>query len=166
VHDSEIEALEQAIPAVFPVVERQGILAHWSALPQNESAPVLATWDITTVAGKNRLAVALTAPAETLWDMCEKGNFNFEVDDIAVTFEEYESEEKPGEIISGPVLTLFSPSGRYRTGSEPAFRALQRIAQAIGQPPWHPPIQCIALRRFSRNRKSYLHIQYLGRSEL
>jgi hypothetical protein len=165
-HDSEIEALEQAIPAVFPVVERKGILAHWSALPQSESAPVLATWDVTTTAGKNRLAIAITAPAESLWDMCENGNFKFEVDDIVVTFDEYESEERPGEIISGPVLTLFSPRGRYRTGSQPAFRALQRIAASIGQPPWNPPVQCEALRRGSRNRKIYLHIQYLGRIDL
>jgi len=141
-----------------------GLLAHWSLLPHKDNLPALATWDITTREGKERLAVALTAPSKTLWHMCEEKPVEIEVDELVACYGEFESEDKPGELVTGPILTLLGPAGAFHTGSEYAFRSLRQIANVIGPPPWHPSIRLTASRLTSRKRRAYLHLQYAGRS--
>jgi len=141
-----------------------GLLAHWSLLPHQDGLPALATWDITTKEGKERLAVALTARSVTLWDLCEEKPVEIEVGELTACYGEFESEDKPGELVTGPILTLIGPAGAFHTCSEFAFRSLQQIANVIGQPPWHPSIRVMVSRLTSRKRRAYLHLQYVGRS--
>jgi len=141
-----------------------GLLSHWSLLPHNDGLPALATWDITTNEGKERLAIALTKPSKTLWDLCEEKPIEIEIDELTACYGEFESEDKPGELVTGPIITLLGPAGAFHTGSEYAFRSLRQIANVIGPPPWHPSIRVTASRLTSRKRRAYLHLQYIGRS--
>jgi hypothetical protein len=142
------------------------ILAHWSALPQREDHPIVSTIDLADPRNRTLIHAAVAGESESLWDICAKGAVEIEVQDIIAHYAEYESEESPGEIRTGPMLTLIGPGGTYHTGSQYAFRALQLVAQLGDIPPWLPPMRFLVRRQLSRAKRDYQTLICIGRAVL
>lgn len=160
---------EDFVPShdVIPVArvpQTYGILSHYSTLPHKEGAPVVSTLDLRTEANRLLVHKAVAGESVSLWDLCAKGPLEIEVADIIAHYTEYESEESPGEIRSGPMLTLIGPSGIFHTGSQFAFRALQLCAQLGDPAPWEPAMRFLVQRQLSRAKRDYQTLICLGRS--
>jgi hypothetical protein len=163
------ETVGDLVPAGTPTQivthrTKTDILSHWSSLPHEEGQVIVSTLNM--VDPRNRILIqqAIAGESESLWDVCAKGPAEIEVQDIIAHYTEYESEETPGELRRGPMLTLIGPSGRWHTGSEYAFRALQVCALLGDLPPWEPPMRFRVQRALSRNKRDYQTLLCLGRT--
>jgi hypothetical protein len=149
----------------FLSMRRQAhILSSYSHLPHAEDAGVQATLDLTDPRNRVLVHAAVAGESASLWDLCAYGPAEIDVQHLIAHYAEYESEETPGEIRKGPMLTMIGPGGIYHTGSVFAFRALQLAAQLGDVPPWDPPMRFQARRASSRNRRQYQTLICLGRS--
>jgi hypothetical protein len=153
-----------APPAPIPTVIRAGgFLVAYSALPSTIDAPAICTWPLTDIKGRARLHQAINGKSHTLWDCCENGPFVFEVTHLAANFGQFESEDRPGEIIEGPRIMMIGPKGVFGSGSEYTFRALQELAKLEGLPPWNPPVVLCATRLPTRNKRTRMALELIDR---
>lgn len=129
-----------------------GILAHYSALPHSPQAGISTTLDLTQPANVVLVQNVLASDDGTTWEM--PPDAPFKVSDLIFHFVE-KIDPKTGEDVSGPMMSMVGPDGVYHSGSQYAYRDLQRIALLRGMPPWHPPIVVRAVRSRSRNGKDY-----------
>lgn len=129
-----------------------GLLAHWSALPAAPNHGIMTTLDIGDPEQAARVVNALNDASESTWDV-ESGQV-IRVSDLIAHYNE-SIDPQTGELRAGPMLTLLGPDGTWHTGSQFAFRALQRIALVKGRPPWDPPVRLIPVRPRSRNARNF-----------
>lgn len=139
------------------------MLASYSALPSVEGS--LAVWTYPLITQDDRIALhrMITTPSPSLWDLTADGPIQFACFGLAAHFGEHESEDRPGELIQGPILTLIGPKVCYHTGSKYVFRSLQQLASLLGPAPWDPPVILEARRYTSRNRRVYQSISCVDR---
>ena len=152
------EGIEDGRLAVVPTM-----LAHWSALPTKADMPPVCTWPLTTEEGRAMLHQVIAGQSVVLWDECEREPYTFRVRHLAAHYGEYEPEDRPGELVAGPILSLIGDGVVYHTSSETCFRSLQQLALLEGAPPWEPMVILQAQRLPTRNRRVRLALTYHGR---
>lgn len=129
-----------------------GVLAHWSQLPRSYADPIITTLDLSIPANAVRVQNAIDGDSPSIWDM--PAGTLIEVTDLAFSYAEW-TDKKTGEHKSGPIMTFIGPTSACHTGSEFAFRALQRIATLRGAPPWNPPLILATKTGISRDKNEY-----------
>ena len=164
----EQERIDQILKTgeALPVIRTPGILAHYSNLPVAADNVPVCTWPLDAIEGRVLLHRIINGLSLAIWDMCEKDSCLIQVTHLAACFREYESEDKPGEVISGPLIYLVGPKGTYHTGSEMVFRSLQELAKIEGPPPWNPAVVLQAERVPTRNRRTRIALTLVGRGEM
>lgn len=144
-----------AIPANF--------LASRELVPVSAGMPAVCTWPLTESKGRARLHQVLQGAGPTLWDLCEHGSFRFVCNNLAAAFREFESEDKPGELIQGPMYFLVGPVMTYHSGSEGIFDSLMDLALLEGYPPWEPGVILQAERVPTRRKRTRMALTFIDR---
>lgn len=162
---SKQKPVENVPAVVFSAPVAQTMLASYETLPLTADRQPVCTWPLTDVAGRAKLHQLIAGNTLVLWDLCEQKPIEIIVSDIAASFGSYEPEDRPGELVEGPVFYLCGPQGDYHTGGGSIFRSLQQLSLIEGAPPWHPPIILRAERCPTRSRKTRLALTFIGRSE-
>lgn len=142
-----------------------GILTSYESLPMSDSLPPVCTWQLTTVEGKAKLHQLIAGKSLVIWDECERGPVDIVISDLAASFGSWEPEDRPGELIEGPIFYLVGPGQAYHTGSALVYRAMQQLALIYGPPPWHPPVILRCERVPTRNRKMRLAVTLVGEAQ-
>jgi len=159
--DDLADSVPQSIALGAPI--KLHFLASSSMLPDTADKQALCTWPLDTTEGRSRLHHLLAVPSPSLWDICERGGTQICVTDLAVSYGEFESEDKPGEIQSGPIFYLLCGGNTWHTGSVNVYRSLRELAKLEGPPPWFPPVILRAERHLTRNHRTMLTVVFVGR---
>jgi hypothetical protein len=139
------------------------MLHDYKQLPLTENARPLCTWPLDTTEGRAKLHQVLNQSSPSLWDMCERGSYQFRVCNLAVHFSSWEPEDRKGELVEGPMFHLVGPEETYHSGADGVFLSLQQLALLEGLPPWDPPVVLRAERVPTRNRRMRLALMFIGR---
>jgi hypothetical protein len=150
-------------PTVGKVPVLLGMLSDYKALPILPTSPPVCTWSLAETKGRARLHQCINGAGPSLWDMCEKGPYQFLVEHLAANFTSWEPEDRPGELVEGPMFYLIGPNEILHSGSDGVYLSLQQLAMLEGAPPWNPPVVMRAERAPTRNRRMRLALSFIGR---
>jgi hypothetical protein len=153
----QFDANLQRLPAIV------GMLSDYKVLPILPTSPPVCTWSLAETKGRARLHQCINGAGPSLWDMCEKGPYQFLVEHLAANFTSWEPEDKPGELVEGPMFYLIGPNEILHSGSDGVYLSLQQLAMLEGPPPWNPPVLLRAERAPTRNRRMRLALSFIGR---
>lgn len=107
------------------------------------------TLDITTAAGAEKLAKALSYDNPTLDKVI---NTELQIEDIVVR-DMGGVNDKTGEVETYKAIVLVCADGRcFFTGANGVRRSLFLASISRGKPPWHPPLRVIVRQRSFKGR--------------
>lgn len=139
---------------------------RYDLLPQEETARPICSWPIDTAAGRARLHQVIAGTSETLWDWCSLEPVELRITDLAAHFTSWSPEDRPDEVVAGPMLSLVGPDGIYHTCSPSVHESLKQIILLEGPPPWNPAVVVRVERAQTRSKRTRLCVTLLGRTAI